>query len=72
MNHPPFQRFRRKPTFIEARPYVSGESLEGISVSDEDRTRFLEGGMIARNPDNPKDQWYINVRYFSQHYEILG
>lgn len=55
-----------------------------ISVSAEDRAScfapyFVEnncsivcmvvGGMIARNPDNPKDQWYINPEYFKKNYE---
>ena len=51
---------------LEARPYVPGEDLSAISVSDEDT--LTEGGMIARNPENPADQWYINAVYFAKNY----
>jgi hypothetical protein len=52
---------------IEAREYVPGESLEGVSVSTEDTPKG--GGMIARSRTNPKDQWYINPEFFHQNYE---
>lgn len=52
--------------WIEARPYETGEDLSGISVSDEDDPS--EGDMIARNPDNPDDQWLINQEYFHENY----
>lgn len=48
------------------RPYVPGESLEGISVNKEDTPEL--GGMIARNADNPADQWYVGKAFFEKNY----
>ena len=48
------------------RPYIVGEAMEGISLSDEDTLE--DGGMIAQNPDNPKDQWYVAKQFFEDNY----
>ena len=59
----------RRVGWLVARPYVSGEDLSRVSVSTEDRARgSLEGGMIARNPDNENDKWYIAPEFFATHY----
>lgn len=50
------------------RPYVPGEDLTGISVSDQDTPEL--GGMIARNADNHKDQWYIAKDFYEKNYKI--
>jgi len=64
----PFKTYPRKGS-IEARPYEPGELLHGVSVSPADMKRTsLAGGMIARNPDNHDDQWYIAPEYFAKHY----
>jgi hypothetical protein len=40
-----------------------------ISISPADRESGLRtGGMIARNPANHVDQWYIAPDYFAKHY----
>ena len=62
-----FKKYQRKG-FIEARPYIAGESLSGISVSKEDDP-LSDMGMIARNPDNHEDQWYIARAFFEKNYE---
>lgn len=49
------------------RPYIPGEDLTGISVSPENTPE--EGGMIAQNPMNPKDQWYVAKDFFLANYE---
>lgn len=60
--------FRRKGQ-LYARPYIVGEELSPfVSVSAADKP-LREGGMIARNPNNEADQWYINPDYFKQNYE---
>lgn len=51
-----FKFYSRKGQ-VEARPYVPGEDLSGVSVAAVDEPG--EGGMIARNPKNHDDQWYI-------------
>jgi len=65
-----FKVYKRKGS-IEARPYVDGEILASkVSVSEADRQlSTLIGGMIARNPDNHDDQWYINEAFFKKNYE---
>jgi hypothetical protein len=60
----------RRTGVTEMRPYVPGESLAGISVNDQDTPH--EGGMIARNPAHPADQWYVNAEYFQQNMEEVA
>ncbi len=60
----------RKTAIQEMRYYVPGEDLDGISVSDADTPGF--GGMIARNGDNPEDQWYVGKEFFLKNYELVG
>ena len=48
------------------RPYIPGEDLFGISVSSEDTPE--KGGMIAVNPDNPDDKWYVAKKFFEENY----
>jgi hypothetical protein len=60
----------RKRGLAEMRPYVPGENLAGISVSDADQPG--EGGMIARNPANHADQWYVAAEYFRKNFEPAG
>ena len=54
----------------EMRPYVPGESLDGISVSACDDPPS-DHGMIARNPRNHADQWYVARRYFEENFVEL-
>lgn len=48
------------------RPYIPGEDLTGISVSDSDSPE--DGGMIAINPNDPSDKWYISKKFFEENY----
>lgn len=59
----------RKVAVQPMRPYIVGESLIAISISDEDTPE--EGGMIAINPNNPKDQWYVAKNFFRSNYELV-
>lgn len=52
----------------EMRPYVLGEDLTGVSVSSVDHPE-TDMGMIARNPKNPQDQWYVARKYFEENME---
>lgn len=61
-----FKKYRRT-NIAEMRPYVPGEDLEGISVSDVDTPQ--EGGMIARNPNDHEDKWYVSHTYFAENFE---
>ena len=49
------------------RPYEVGESLKGVSVSDNDTPG--EGGFVAIDPYDTKDQWYVNAE-FAKKYEL--
>lgn len=57
----------RKKNVQPMRPYVPGEDLTGVSVSTEDTPG--PGGMIACNPKNPADQWYVAKQFFEENYE---
>jgi hypothetical protein len=57
----------KKKSVQEMRPYVMGEDLSGISVSENDKPEL--GGMIARNKKDHKDKWYISKKFFEDNYE---
>lgn len=63
-----FKQYRRKG-FSEMRPYIVGEDLSKVSLSDVDVPE--EGGMIARNPKNHEDQWYVAKKYFEDNLELV-
>lgn len=62
-----WNQYRRKG-LAEMRPYVTDEDLNGISVSATDNP-VNDGGMIARNPKDHKDQWYVARKYFEDNFE---
>lgn len=47
------------------RPYIPGEDLTGVSVSEEDTPEA--GGMIAIGADN-EARWYVSKDFFDQNY----
>ena len=63
-----FKEFRKKNTQM-MRPYIPGENLSGVSVSSEDTPET--GGMIAINPNNESDKWYIAKKFFEENYESV-
>lgn len=63
-----WKQYRKKVT-QEMRDYVPGEDISHVSVSPEDTPR--EGGKIARNSKNHKDQWYINPEFVAENYELV-
>lgn len=64
---PQFKQYKRKG-LSEMRPYVYGENMSKISVADVDDPRN-DMGMIARNPQNHADQWYVARKYFDDNLE---
>lgn len=60
-------KYYKKKLKQPMRPYIPGEDMSGISVNKEDTLE--EGGMVAVNPDNPKDQWYVAKQFFLDNYE---
>lgn len=43
-----------------------------ISVEDLSNGSPKIGDMIARNPDNHKDQWLVEEQYFKDNFESIG
>ncbi len=62
-----WKQYKRKG-LSEMRPYVPGEDLTEISISPEDNPE-TDHGMIARNPTNHLDQWYVARAYFEANLE---
>ena len=61
-----------KKSIQPMRPYVPGEDLDaqGISVWDGDVPE--EGGMVAVNPKNLDDKWYVAKAFFEDNYVRQG
>ncbi len=62
-----WKQYKRKG-LSEMRPYIQGEDLSRVSVSPEDNPG-TDMGMIARNPKNHADQWYVARAYFDDNLE---
>lgn len=62
-----FKNYKRTG-LSEMRPYLPGEDLSKVSVNGEDMPE--EGGMIARNPKDHADQWYVAEAYFRDNLEL--
>ncbi len=65
-----FQKYRRTQ-IAEMRPYVEGEDVTGVSISEVDRKHGSprKGDMIARNPANHGDRWLVSEAYFRANFE---
>ena len=63
-----FKQYRRTG-LSEMRPYILGEDLSNVSVSQEDNPE-TDMGMVARNPKNHADQWYVAKKYFKENLEL--
>lgn len=61
-----FKQYRKKG-ISEMRPYIPGEDLSNISVSQEDNPK--DGDMVSRNPKNLSDQWLVDAAYFADNFE---
>lgn len=63
-----FKNYRKK-NVQSMRPYVDGEDMTGVSVSEPDsKLETLMGGMIAVSADNPDDRWYVAKKFFEDNY----
>jgi hypothetical protein len=66
-----FKQYKRKG-FSEMRPYIDGEDVTSISISEVDKLLpTLVGGYIARNPKDHKDLWYVAKKYFDDNLELV-
>jgi len=66
-----YKQYQRKG-LSEMRPYIQGEDLTGISVSEPDKNNLHLGGMIARNPKNHDDKWFVAQKYFDDNLEPVS
>ncbi|MCC7570652.1 hypothetical protein KO465_04850 [Candidatus Micrarchaeota archaeon] len=57
--------------FREMRPYITGEDVSHINISEADIQNGSpkEGDMIARNPRNHDDQWLVAKKCFEDNLE---
>jgi hypothetical protein len=68
-----FKPYKRS-TITELRPVTDEEILNGLEVSIYISPEFINGGrpkqgdMIARNPYEPNDQWFISKEYFNKNF----
>ena len=62
-----WKQYKRKG-LSEMRPYILGEDLTHISGADVDDPPN-DMGMVARNPKNHNDQWYVARKYFEDNLE---
>ena len=65
-----WKNYKRKG-LSEMRPYILGEELPGVSISEADKQTGSpkEGDMIARNPKNHDDKWLVAKKYFEDNLE---
>jgi len=56
----------RKNTVQPMRPYIPGEDLTGVAVCQTNTPSL--GGMIAVNPQNLVDKWYVSKDFFINNY----
>lgn len=62
-----YKQYQRKG-LSEMRPYITGEDMTSVSVSATDTPE--QGGMIARNPKEHDDKWYVAKKYFEDNFEL--
>lgn len=62
-----WRQFRRKGEST-MRPYIPGEDLTGVSVSEADDP-ITDMGWIARNPNDHTDKWYVAAQWAEDNYE---
>jgi hypothetical protein len=48
-------------------PWTPDTDMTGVSVNHVDVLE--EGGMIALNPADNRDRWYVSKQFFSENYE---
>lgn len=62
-----YKQYQRRG-LAEMRPYVLGEDLTGVTINHTDVLE--EGGMIAKNPNDHNDKWYVSKKYFEDNFEL--
>jgi len=62
----------RRIGISEMRPYLEGEELTSVSISEADRNNGSPklGDMIAHNPKDHSDMWLVAKKYFEENLEL--
>lgn len=63
-----YKAYRKKNNQL-LRPYVEGEDMSDIPVAAVDVPEV--GGMIAINPNDINDMWYVSKTFFEDNYELI-
>lgn len=65
-----YKEYRKKQTQL-LRPYVEGEDISGVSISDADKENGSpkRGDMIAVNRNDETDKWLVAEKFFNENYE---
>ena len=73
-----FKKYRRLGV-AEMREVTTEDTIEAlakehVSISEADLMNGSPkpGDMIARNPENPEDQWLVANDYFVANFEVTG
>lgn len=61
-----FRPFRKTAVQL-MRPYIQNENMNAVDIPKG--IIPCEGGMIAIDPANPLDQWYITPEFVKKNYE---
>lgn len=60
----------QKKALTELRSYEHGEDMTGITVSEQDaQLETLDGGYIAKDPNDHNNQWYVSKSFYDANYE---
>ena len=59
----------RKTQVQPMRHYFVGEDMTGISIAEGDTPEA--GGMVAVNPKDKTDRWYVAKQFFEDNYELV-
>ena len=68
-----YKEYRKKQTQL-LRPYVEGEDISGVSISDADKENGSpkNGDMIAVNRNDETDKWLVAEKFFNDNYELAN
>jgi len=68
-----YKEYRKKQTQL-LRPYVDGEDMSGVSISDADIEKGSpqKGDMIAVNRNDETDKWLVAEKFFKDNYELAN
>ena len=68
-----YKEYGKKQTQL-LRPYVDGEDVSKISISDADKLNGSpqKGDMIAVNRDVDTDMWLVAEKFFKDNYQLIN